>query len=758
MKKKYSKIIKTFSKAVFVCLVILCMILGIMFCSKFGQRILVDITTKYIESNGITCDINGLSKDLSKINDIFIKLADGTEIYISDVTISKNHFFEKADIHAKKLKLKTAKNSDKNLHKNNNLIADIKQSIFSYAQNFRFFIKKVTIGKAELNISEKKFHLNSIEYVSKKTDDNFQCNIFNKHYFLKCNLNWNAQSHINILFKKDEQNIFAINIKNIDTDISPITITLEKDKRIYNINGKIITKNNQIILFSKINTNDFLYALTLKNELKKHFENTFAIFNITCGFDKKIEFSVVIEKTKKIIGTLLGTINDNVINVKGKIDYNIYGYVFKNIDCEIIDFEKIYSNFIGENFDIKIAAKINNQQIEIENFIFNIPKNGFIKATKPFVVADDNKIYANFDFKLAQLAFWNKIIPISDGDANGTIVFNGDKIQTDCKGKSITFKKFGKLLNYSLSADGKNISLHAKNAIHINSIWQDLSFKTHQNKLKISGKINNFSSLVEGNISDSFKQITINKGTINSQHIICDIKHCDLDFDTDNYKILIETFNKKNKKGSLYFNNDNTSTIIELNSFQPHYMNNILGILIPQCRLDGKIKINKTKESKIGEAHITISDILSRKSSISLVSNLNKNGLTVKTVINNTEKTLKGDIFIPITFDKNNSIKNTNSIQINGHISGETYLERLFELPDRSDAKGLFSCNLYISGNLSDPKINGTASLKNGYFMIGDIFLRKGYITLQCDNNKINIVNAEFSDTKNNKLMASGTG
>jgi translocation and assembly module TamB len=87
-----------------------------------------------------------------------------------------------------------------------------------------------------------------------------------------------------------------------------------------------------------------------------------------------------------------------------------------------------------------------------------------------------------------------------------------------------------------------------------------------------------------------------------------------------------------------------------------------------------------------------------------------------------------------------------------------SHIENLLELSDKMDARGLLNCDLRITGSFANPQLQGSANLQKAFFVINDIFLRNGTISLSCNGNNINILQAEFIDTKKKKINITGNG
>lgn len=755
LKKKYIKIIKLICKTVGISLAVLC-IPVVMFFFDSGRQILLNVVTKYLCSQGVVCEIKGLSRDFSKIDGVFIRLRDQTEISLSKISIKRDGFLSKADIHAEKLSLKNG--IDEKLPSEQKSLKEISDSVIRYAKTLKTFVKTISVDDSTFDVGKKQHKITKLKYDSTRPKDNLQCEL-DASYILNFSAEWDTFSCSKIIAQVDNLKEFysKIEIKYPGSDISTIELEVKNNGKMYRADGQLHIQDDAVFLSAKIDFNDF--SLELPNVIKTNFENLRAIFNIKYFVNKDNEICINFERDKQLIGSAICSVHANTIDISGDVDWiNICDYHLKKFRCKISDFQKINTEIYGENFKLNLAAKI-GKDIFVENMIFNAPKNGFIKTVKPFAFSGINT-NADFEYKFDRLDFWNKIIPIY-GDSSGTISYKNAKIKADCKGKNVAIKD-GKLLNYTLSIDDKDISLKSASVSYLNSTWQNVSFDITKGKLSLSGKSYGQASAItiSGAVSDSFKKISLSEGRIKTDNLQSNIKVCELDFDNSDHKFICETADKRRKKtGSVHFRSNEESTSIKFNSFQPDAINTLIGIWIPKCCLDGTISWGHSKGFLSGSGHIVVSNLLSGKNSVELNGRLIRDGLQLSALVKNEKNVLRGDMSIPISFDKTGAVtESINSTPIKCHIFGTTRLEHLFELPDQTDARGLFDCDLYISGDFANPKINGSANLKNGHFVMGDVFLKNGNIQLKCYGDTINISHAEFVDSRKKKMIVTGSG
>ena len=769
------KILKNFLKILGVIFTVASLPIA-MFLFDSGRQILLNGVTTYLKWRGIDCKIQGLNNSFSNIDNVSVKLSDNSSISFSKISLKKNGFFSKVEIHINNFIFQSNEDSKTDINFKNPI---------PFMKTLRTFINKIDIESGNLIFSNKNYLLSDVKYSSKQPEDTFSF-LINKENVFNCSIQWSTLNckKVSLYFEKFSDFNGILEIENPESSFANYKLNLTKanlginsfgniqhnkivnieafnieyNKKIYLINGNMHFLNDHILLNIHTDSNNLIAELP--NEIKKNFSDTITNLTAKYFFNKnlKSEFVLGFEKNGIDIGKIYGIFENDQVNINGNLDWiNIYGYQLKKLDCKIQDFKKAVTTIHGNNFVITSTAKIGKTFL-IENFIFDAPKNGSIKLVKP---SDFNATNTDIDFsfKFDQLDFWNKIIPIS-GDINGDISYKNGIVKVKANGNKLIFRD-AELTSYHAIIDSKNVSFTSKNAQYFISKWQNLSFKITDGNLKLSGKSNNNSSIIaDGKISDSFKKISLTRFSLISNEMSCVSKIFNLDFEHNHYNVIFNLLNKKtNKSGLLELKKNEEVTQLKLSSFRPNILGKIFGIWIPRCSLDGSVKFNHSKKQVSGGGQITISELLSGRSTVELNGKLIDSGLQLIGTIKSAKNTLRCNVFVPIFLEKNGDItNNANSMPLNCHIFGTTRLEHVFELPDKTDARGLFTCDLRISGNFKNSQINGTASLKNGYFVIGDVILRQGDILLNCYGNNINVSHAEFTDNQKKKLLATGNG
>lgn len=775
MKKKHVKVLKNFFKILGVVFAV-ASIPVVMFLCDSGRQILLNGATTYLKWRGIDCKIQGLDNSFSNIDNVSVKLSNNSSISFSKISLKKNGIFSKIDIHINNFIFQSNEASKTDINFKNPI---------PFMKTLRTFINKIDIESGSLIFSNKNYLLSDVKYCSKQSEDTFSFTM-DKESVFDCCIQWSTLNCKKVLlyFEKFSDFNGVIEIENPESSFANYKLNLTKanlginsfgniqhneivnieafniehNKKTYLINGDIHFLNDHIFLNIHTDSNNLIAELP--DEIKKNFSDTITNLTAKYFFDKnlKSEFILGFEKNGIDVGKIYGIFKNDQVNINGNLDWiNIYGYQLKKLDCKIHDFQKAVTTIHGNNFVITSTAKIGKTFL-IENFIFDANKSGSIKLVKPsaFTAANTD---IDFSFKFDQLDFWNKIIPIS-GDINGNISYKNGIVKAQANGNKLIFRD-AELTNYRALIDGKNVSFTSKNAQYFTSKWQNLSFKIADNNLKLSGKSNNNSSITaDGKISDSFKKISFTRFALISDEANCVLKTCNLDFEHNHYNVIFDLLNKKtNKFGRLELKKSKAVTQLGLSSFHPNILSKIFGVWIPRCSLDGSVKFNHSEKQISGGGRITISELLSGRSTVELNGKILNSGLQLVGIIKSAKNTLKCNAFVPVFLEKNGNItKNSDSMPLKCYIFGTTRLEHVFELPDKSDARGLFTCDLRISGSFENPQINGTASLKDGYFVMGDVFLRRGNILFNCYGNNINVSHAEFIDNQEKKLIANGNG
>lgn len=757
--------------------VLVCAVFFILFfvlISDFGQRMLLSCATQFLKTKNIVLEVTDFSN--SKADKVIFTLPDKSKMTIDKISINRDTFFSRLNITAEKITF-VASGSQKT---NEDFPVDALAKAVTYVSNIKKIVHRISLGNGCIKTSGKRYELSKIEYLSGKTKDYFVCATtdgafvsatwnennkgkgkieFNNFFGIKGNIEIkNANNNTSFYKLKLDSKTVSIksdgHFQNFREVIFIDETFVEYQKKVYIVHGEAHLNEKQILLSSSIDLDKYLPKLPNGIDAKGNFSNVIADVRIHYFLEnrKNSKISVIFLRENNKIGDIQGTLQKDNLNLNGNLSWiNLYGYKIDKLDCKISDFTRADIVLSGENFTL--TTSINNNVVQ--SWKFSAEGFGTAQSTQPIIVSSNANIAGKIKF--SKLEFFEKILPIS-GDITGTFSYKNGECQTDFHGISLKFASTN-IVDYEIVTSGSNIRISAKNISWMKSNLQDINFDIQKEQMKLTGRLNN-NSLVSfyGTISDSFKKISINKGLVESHETKCNFKKCDINFATTNYNVLCEVSHKKSKKvGAVSFNYSADSMHVNFGSFQPNLFSRIFDFWVPKCDLNGNIQLKKTNGIFVGEAHLLLSGLLSGH--IEIDGSLNSSGVKISTQIKNRKDKLIGNLSLPVILDQNGKItKNFSTLPIEGHFFGTTNLERLFELSDKSDARGILNCNLKISGTFNDPQINGTLTLQKAHFIIGDVFLRNGDIAFACVGNKITVTRAKFIDTKKKELTVTGSG
>lgn len=772
-----------------------------MFFFDSGRQILLNGATKFLEHKGVHCEIQGVARDLSKIDSITIKISENATLFASGISIKKE--YAKFDICADKVVFKST-DSGQNFQSKQSDKASNKQIElpFSYIKMARTFLNKLEIKDVLIDLPNKKHSIKNFLYSHVRSSDKFSCNLhdFGAENFVNLQLNWGTFrcEKAEISFQKIEGFDGNLALKNPGKKVSDYKLHLACKAKSFELNsyGKVQldsrkihatevllthngeaykTSGNAVINADHVDAdmsvacNDFIqkYSEKIPNEARKNFENVAVNIDAKYFFenDAKHELVANFERNKKHLGKLYGKIFANQINISGDINWiDLYGYNLKNLDCNISNFKNILATIGGQDFCVKSSVKIGDNVL-IESAVLEVPNNGFVRLDQPITVSKNFNLSTSFQFK--NLVFFQKVAPIS-GDLKGTFSRNnqGD-FSVSVSGNKLKILDY-EASDYSVIKNDKQQSLSAKNISCFGADFHDIFLNVASNNLQMSTRTLDKAVVnASGKISDSFKKISLDSCSItvpdNIDNARCNIKNFIIDFEKNEHSFTCELSNKKLKApGCLKVRSSNGSTKIELSDFRVGILRGILRTSLPKWCLNGTINLqhsNGISENITGDGHIVIADFLCQHNLVELRAKFG-NDIQLNGSVKSVKDTMLCDISIPMSIARivAESQKNPRAIPLNCHVFGSNHLEHLFELPDGNDMRGLFRCDLKISGNFASPRIEGSATLQDAHFVIGDVFLRRGNIGVVCSGDNIRISNAEFMDNKNRKFTATGGG
>lgn len=800
MKKKYATFLKI-SCGVFATSVIVVGIPCSMFFFDSGRQILLNGATKFLEHKGVHCEIQGVARDLSKIDFISIKISENFTLSASGISIKKE--YAKFDICANKVVFKST-DSGQNFRSNqsdksNNMQIELP---FAYIKMARTFLNKLEINDVLIDVPNRKYSIKKFSYLHVRSIDKFSCNL---HYsgsenFLNLQLNWGTfrcekaeisfqniegfdgslalqypekkTSDYKLYLSSKAKNFELNSYGKVQLDSRKIyasEVLLAHNGETYKTSGNAVINADCVDAKMSIECNDYVkkYNEKTSDQVRKNFENVTVNINAKYFFkdDARHELIANFERNKEYLGRLYGKIFDKQINICGDINWiDFYGYKLKSLDCKISNFKNIFATIGGDDFCIKSSVKINGN-ILVESAILEVPNNGFLRLDQPVIVSKNSNLSTSFQFQ--KLDFFQKIAPLS-GDLKGTFSRNNQgNFWVSVSGSKLKILDY-EASDYTVIKNNKQQSLSARNISCFGVNFHDIFLNIASNNLQMSTRALDKAVVnASGKISNSFKKISLDSCSItvpdNIDNARCNIKNFVIDFEKNEHSFTCELSNKKLKvPGYLKLRSNNGSTKIELSDFRVGILRGILRTGLPKWCLNGTINLqhpNGISESITGDGHVVVADFLCQHNLVELRAKFGNN-IQLNGSIKSVKDTMLCDISIPMSIAKviTELQKNSRAIPLNCHIFGSNRLEHLFELPDGNDMRGLFKCDLKISGNFSSPRIDGNATLQDAHFVIGDIFLRRGNIGLVCCGDNITIANAEFTDNRNRRFAATGGG
>ena len=659
-----------------------------MFFIDSGREILLSGVTKYFQLQNTVFTIKGLDRKITKIDEIFIRSPDGIELIFSNVSFKRQSLLSRSSIYVDKFVLNGA---------NQEIDLDEKlKDLVPLMRTLRIFIADLSLGNGVLNILGKTWTLDGLRYKSltnkdylySKIDNYYVLDVFYRWKGLRCiesNIKFEKFMDIDgeLYIKRPEKGIseykFNVASKNVKIksagtykdfmlDILIQNAFVEYQDKTYNLEGNLYIKDKKTHLTTKLDLADFTGNLPI--EIKQNFENVVSIFDINYSFaeSEKSTVDIKFKRLKENIGNIKCSLQNNSLDASGDIDWiNIYGFQAQKISCKSNKLEDFNIKIDGDGFDAASDIKI-GKKVSVEKFNFGSESCGFLRLSKPCIL--DRESEYHFDFKFNRADFWNKIVPIISGDISGTISYKKGNVMSRFNSKNLCFEN-SDFHDLSFYINGKNVDISTRKAYIFNSKCQDLNLKIDNEKIKITGKIND--------------------------HLLLDAA--------------------------------------------------------------GNIKLKSENGVITGGGNLSIRGLVSRANTIDTSFKLTNTGTHLDVILKNRKDLFKGNLFVPIYITNDGTVvKNLHAPTLNCHIQGSAHVENLIELSDRADARGLLNCDVKILGSFANPIISGNADLKKAYFIINDILLKNGTISLSCKENKISVLHAEFVDTQKKKLNISGNG
>jgi hypothetical protein len=749
-----------------------------MFYHDIGREVLLNIVSKYFQAQNMEFSIKGLDKKISKIREIFIRSPDGIELTFSNIDLKRKNFLERSSIYVDKFTLKGA---EEKIDLNKKL-----KDLIPLMRTLRFFISYLSLGKGFMTITGEKYLLDELTYKSTEKDDYLYSKI-NKTQSLDVLFRWDREECIesNIVFEKILGFSGTLFITSPEGAAAGYKFVAENDslrivsdgsyrdfmfsikirdafvwykQKKYNCYGSLSLEEQRANITSKIPLENLVDSNSFSTVILETFKNVFAHININYNFKEKTKSSadVIFKKFGKDIGDLKCAFADRKCKFSGNISWiNVYNFAFSNFSCEIDNFQKAKIKVFGENLEISSDVKINDQ-ILIEK-VEAKSKLCSLRSAHPFLLCKDMKCLFVFDCKKVDF-----LSGIFDGSASGNGVFEYKNGKITLKGdlKNAAFGNY-QFSQTSFVLNGEDLNLTTKNAKIFNINLSDLVLNISKNELNLFGKVNGDYRLnAFGKISGFFKKISLKKCEIASSKDKIELPICDLDFVLNSYRVDCVLSEKKSKEiGRMQMMLNVDELKLDAKAFQINRFVKLFNYWAPNSKLTGRLELKSKNGIFIGIGSFSLFNLMAKKNLLSIDSNISSNGIEIYAKLENRENKVCADSFLPIAIRTDWLIsKNTSSNLFRCHVYGNSHLEKLCELSDNLDVRGMLNCDFHVGGTFSNPIINGRVEWQNARISVGDILLKNGDILLVGEGKNIRVSRARFVDSNKKKLSIAGIG
>lgn len=733
-------------------------IFGLLF-TNVGREFVMSCVGKYLKYHNIELSVNGIGSDFKTFNEINIKTPDNTELHFWDVYFDGKKQFNDHEIKIGKLIITRVNNDG-----DSEITAP---KIVSYFGILKKFVSSLDLNEVNFN----GLHVSNLQYKSSSTLDKISAKI-NNTYDIDAKVTWNffGCKNVSITFgniygfsgtcvlegnKLSKYSISAANnfvkldgygsYKDFEKEIFIDSMSIFYNQKKYVVSGIAYPEKKIAKLKSEMSFNE--YFKNLPQSIRSIFENTTFAFDIDYRFGGKSFANIDVKKDGNVLGKAKCILNEKNLDINGDISWiNAYGFNFKNFNCKIKNFEDANIFVTGNNFNITSRCNKNS----VLDFKFEIPSKGYLKSTSPFAFNSSAKIPFEFDFK--DIGFL-----IKKGDLKGSGEYQNGEIKIRNKSKKLEFDKY-EICDADILFEKNNAVITAKNFSVFSLRFSNFEAKLKGESFNIKCKTaNGFWLSLGGKTSDSYQKISLNSFNVALPKSNLKIKAFNLDFVNKNHKILCEIFKEKTK-GVIDISVKNDFYNIIFDSVDTEFLRQAFSSRIPQCSINGKINLDMENSFAKGDGKLKILGLIFKKNIMDLTLSLSEIGTKLKANLENASEYLKIDAYLPFLLKKDGGvIQKSDSLYCT--IKGNTKIENFLELSDMKDARGVLNCNLQLSGSMYAPVLTGDACLKNAYFVINDVVLKNGFISLKCiKNNIINIEKAYFIDGKGQKAIISGYG
>lgn len=429
-------------------------IAGAIFCTFFfdsGRQILLNVATKCLEYNGIHCEIQGVTRNLSKIDAITLKTSKNSTLFASGISINKEHArfdvcINKVDFKNIEPEINFQKKSEQQKFQFQSFLPSKNEKLhpaypsFTYLKMIRTFLNKLQVKDGVIDLPSGKHVIKNLSYSHVRSIDKLSCNLcdFGDESFVNLKLNWgtfktkkaeisfekigglsgviivenpeqntsNYELHLNHEYGGKQKNWYKKNaekqsakikidslgtIKYSSRTIHAAEVLLNYGGEIYKATGSASINAHCIALETLISCNDFInkYSTNTSKQAVESFKDV--DINISAKYSlencAKHEFVADFRRNKKSLGKLYGNFFDNQINIRGSVNW-IDIYGYR---LKSLDFKmEDFKNIFAsiKGCDFTIESFVKiDDNISIEKAILEVPENGFLQLTKPFQIA-----------------------------------------------------------------------------------------------------------------------------------------------------------------------------------------------------------------------------------------------------------------------------------------------------------------------------------------------------------------------------------
>jgi hypothetical protein len=745
-----------------------------MFFFDSGRKLLLTFASIIFRTENIVFTIDGLDRRITKIRQIRIA-SGGKQLIFDDITLNRKRFFDRSSISVGAFVFKESMEKSGEDKTFINLLALVRK--------LRFFIKDLTIEKGSLDIGEKPLRIN-LSYRSEKDEDCLYCeiargqtvnavckwrnekcaevvvsfkNIFNMNGDLLIKNPEKETTTYEFMALNDQMKIIAKgNCKNLMSDIKIDAATAEYGNIVCRCSGNIYPTKRNAVLQAKINWEQSPHFNSMPSDIIQNFKNITGYAKVDFNFVERLQYraDIVFKKFETPVGRLNCVSENYKTKIVGDIGWiKIFGLDFSDLTGEIDDEKQSKLKLSGKNFEISANIKFGDR-ILVEKINLTSAK-GFLKSSKPFFITDNPD--CSFDFDFNQLDFWNKIIPIS-GQGSGSFSRKNGVFCGKCEFPKLNLKNC-EFHSLKIFGNEKDIQITAQNVDVFGAKLSDSNLKISDGHFNLFGKVNGSGGLkASGEIVKFFQKVSL--------------KHCEIIFPQDKTKFEIYVADTKSsaqevrcvladkrKSGEAKIKIQSQETICDFKTFSVERFMKLFNRNVPDCRLDGTIKLKEENGIFTGEGALFLSNLLAHKQKLAINLNLSGKGAKIDVNFKNNKDSIDVFTFLPINLKSDGSmVRNLHANTLDCHMMANASLEKSLELPDNLDLRGNLNCDLRITGSFENPAVSGKVQLHRMYLGIGDILLRNGTISLVGNGKNIDVLRAEFVDYKGKRATISGNG